>query len=111
MRLYPRTPPLLTGFSGALAITCLAIALATSPAAARGWDEIRWEAGPTQAKLGKIASIEIPEGYWYSGAEGTRTFLELFENPTNGSELGVIIPAITQNVTAIGARASSPATK
>ena len=97
MRLHPRTYLPFTGSSGAVAIIILVAAFTASPAAAQQWDDIRWDLGPTHVKLGKVAEIEIPAGYWFSGAEGTRTFLELFENPTSGSELGVIIPEITQN--------------
>lgn len=97
MRLHPpsqRRPPA----GRALTATLFLIAcLATGPALAQQWDDIRWVSGPTTADLGEVARIEVPEGYMFSGAEGARTFLELFENPTNGTELGVIIPEITKN--------------
>jgi uncharacterized membrane-anchored protein len=53
---------------------------------------IDWEAGPTTGSLGDIAQITVPEGFRFTGRAGTRTFLELTQNPTNGSELGILLP-------------------
>lgn len=54
--------------------------------------KIDWIDGPVTARLGNIAQIKIPEGYRFTGQEGTRRFLELTQNPANGNELGTIIP-------------------
>jgi uncharacterized membrane-anchored protein len=51
-----------------------------------------WEYGPTTAKLGNIAEIDIPDGYQFVGGAGTRDLLEYLENPTNGHELGLVMP-------------------
>jgi uncharacterized membrane-anchored protein len=53
---------------------------------------IKWSKGPTTAKLGSIAEINVPEGYLFSDGEGARKFLELSHNPSSGSELGLIVP-------------------
>jgi uncharacterized membrane-anchored protein len=54
--------------------------------------DIRWQAGPSVGSLGDIAQISVPEGFRFTGQAGTRTFLELTQNPTNGSELGILLP-------------------
>ncbi len=54
--------------------------------------DIRWQAGPSVGSLGDIAQITVPEGFRFTGQAGTRTFLELTQNPTNGSELGILLP-------------------
>ena|SRR3989449_9949576 len=43
--------------------------------------KIDWQDGPTIGKLGDLAEIKIPEGYRFAGADGTRKFLELTQNP------------------------------
>ncbi len=59
--------------------------------------KIDWQDGPTIGKLGDLAEIRVPEGYRFAGADGTRKFLELTQNPPSGSELGVLIPARKEN--------------
>ena len=54
---------------------------------------IDWEKGPCQAKIGNIAEIQVPEGFVFTGASGTQTMLQLFENPTSGNELGMLMPS------------------
>ena len=58
--------------------------------------KIDWIDGPVTARLGDVAQIKVPEGYRFTGKEGTRKFLELTQNPPNGSELGTIIPIETK---------------
>jgi uncharacterized membrane-anchored protein len=48
-------------------------------------------------KLGSLGQIKVPAGFRFSGAEGTRKFLELTQNPPNGSELGVLVPVLEEN--------------
>ncbi len=43
-------------------------------------------------KLGAMASIAVPEGYRFTGSEGTIKLMEAFGNLTSGSELGYIAP-------------------
>jgi uncharacterized membrane-anchored protein len=54
--------------------------------------KIDWQDGPTVGKLGDLAEIKVPVGYRFAGADGTRKFLELTQNPPSGAELGVLIP-------------------
>jgi uncharacterized membrane-anchored protein len=58
---------------------------------------IQWQDGPTVGKLGSLGQINVPAGYRFSGAEGTRKFLELTHNPPGGAELGVLVPVLEQN--------------
>jgi uncharacterized membrane-anchored protein len=64
--------------------------------------KIDWQVGPTVGKLGEIAEIKVPEGYRFAGADGTRKFLELTQNPPTGAELGVLIPERKDNEENIG---------
>lgn len=54
--------------------------------------KIAWQKGPFTAKLGTVAEIKVPAGYEFADGEGARKFNELTGNPSNGSELGVIVP-------------------
>jgi uncharacterized membrane-anchored protein len=58
----------------------------------RSPSDIRWQSGPAAGSLGDIAQISIPEGFRFTGQAGTKTFLELTQNPTNGDELGILLP-------------------
>lgn len=53
---------------------------------------IHWVRGPFTAKLGNNAEIEIPKGFLFTDGTGARKFMELNQNPTSGSELGLISP-------------------
>ena len=55
--------------------------------------KIDWQTGPTVAKLGSIAQINIPEGFLFAGPDDTRTLLDLMQNPTSGQELGLMMEA------------------
>jgi len=48
--------------------------------------------GPIKAKLGSIAEIQVPEGYSFTGAEGTKKLMEMMGNTVDGSELGFLAP-------------------
>jgi uncharacterized membrane-anchored protein len=52
--------------------------------------DIDWQKGPCVGKLGSLATIKVPAGFIFTGAKGTRTLMELMENPTSGAELGTI---------------------
>lgn len=52
---------------------------------------IPWEEGPCVSKLGEWAEIQVPEGYRFTGREGTATLMEMMENPSDPSELGVLM--------------------
>lgn len=50
-----------------------------------------WQAGPTTAELGSMATIEVPEGFQFVGKPGAGRFMELLQNPSDGDELGVLL--------------------
>jgi uncharacterized membrane-anchored protein len=53
---------------------------------------IEWHQGPYTAMLGDIAQIDVPAGFMFADAAGTRRLMELTHNPSSNSELGVVIP-------------------
>jgi uncharacterized membrane-anchored protein len=53
---------------------------------------INWQKGPLKASLGGVATIEVPAGYKFTDAAGTKRLLELNQNPTSGNEVGLIMP-------------------
>jgi len=53
---------------------------------------IEWTAGPGQGQLGPYASIEVPEGYVFTGPIGAQVFMELNENPRNPNTMGILQP-------------------
>src|SRR5260370_40849327 len=59
--------------------------------------KIDWQDGPTVGKLGSLAEIKVPERYRFAGADGTRKFLELTQNPPSGNELRGLIAERTEN--------------
>jgi uncharacterized membrane-anchored protein len=56
------------------------------------FSKIPWTEGPAVGRLGDRAELDVPEGFLFSGAEGTRQFLELTQNIPSGRELGVLLP-------------------
>lgn len=53
---------------------------------------IEWKAGPTTGALGRIAEVEIPEGFYFCDGNDTRTLFEAMGNLTSGQEVGAIAP-------------------
>jgi len=80
-----------------LALLALPLSAPAQEQAAAPKVKIDWQDGPTVGKLGDLAEIKVPEGYRFAGADGTRKFLELTQNPPSGAELGVLIPARKEN--------------
>ena len=63
---------------------------AAQPRAEQHPSKIEWQVGPTTAKLGDIAEIQIPAGYRFTGKEGTQKLLQASENLVSGKELGLL---------------------
>ena len=60
---------------------------------------VKWIMGPGKGDLGN-AAIDVPEGFAFTGREGTKAFLEATENPVGTTERGTlwrIPPAGTTN--------------
>lgn len=55
------------------------------------WDDIPWAKGPLAGSLGKEAQVAVPAGCVFAGKDGTRMFMELTQNPADGSEVGVVV--------------------
>lgn len=55
-----------------------------------GVDPVEWVIGPGEGKLGERAAVAVPEGFRFTGAKGAQLLLEAMENPTSGSELGLL---------------------
>ena len=93
------------GAGRAMGLTLMALVVLASSMAVRGWAQepaqpeanprpkvhIDWQEGPTVAKLGDIAEINIPEGYRFAGKDGATKVLQLTQNIPSGRELGVIV--------------------
>lgn len=52
---------------------------------------LKWQMGPTTAQVGGIAQIDVPEGFQFVGKPDAGKFIELMENPSDGSELGLLL--------------------
>ncbi len=50
------------------------------------------EVGPLTGRMSKVAEINTPEGYMFSGPKGTQYLMELMGNPVDGSEIGFVSP-------------------
>jgi uncharacterized membrane-anchored protein len=62
---------------------------ATPPAAAQPEDplaKLDWVVGPADVKVGKHATLNVPEGYLYLHPKETSKFQEIVQNPSNGRE-------------------------
>lgn len=72
-----------------LAVPCLAQEAEPAPGLPAGWTS-----GPTTATLGDAsAEVEVPAGYVFADGEATRAMMKLMGNPSDGSEVGMIMPA------------------
>ena len=54
-------------------------------------EALDWIEGPATAEIGNHATIEIPEGFRFVGKPDAGRFMELLENPSDKSELGVLL--------------------
>jgi len=77
------------GIAAALAIVLSGSAAAQEPPDMEPLDLLE---GPATASLGKIAEVEVPEGYRFAAPTEARTLLEWMGNPTSGREMGLLAP-------------------
>lgn len=75
-----------------LAVAFSIVATAQEPGAQQPRVKIDWQNGPAVGNLGSIAEVKIPEGYRFTGKQGTQTVLQLTHNIPNGKEVGLVIP-------------------
>lgn len=55
------------------------------------FDDIPWTSGPVLGSLGTDAEVRVPTECLFTGTEGAKQFMQLTENPVDGSERGVIL--------------------
>ena len=53
--------------------------------------ELKLQKGPAMVALGSVAKIKVPKGFVFANKEKTAQFMEMCENPVDGSELGCVI--------------------
>ncbi|MFH1023918.1 MAG: DUF2167 domain-containing protein [Planctomycetota bacterium] len=53
---------------------------------------VKWQQGPSTGELGSVAEIQVPAGHVFAGGGDTRIIMEAMQNPTDGTELGMIGP-------------------
>lgn len=84
----------LVRFVGALLVT--AFAVPSLPVCAEAdqaaFEAIPWKQGPARGEMSQWAHIDVPEGFLFTGPEGTPQFLELTENPPDPDTVGVLLP-------------------
>lgn len=54
--------------------------------------QLDWQIGPTEGSIANRASMALPEGFAFLGAEGTRKLNVLFENPASGVDEYTVAP-------------------
>lgn len=84
--------------TGALrALLAAALLLGVAPAARAAEEaaplDVEWTPGPAQVDVGNtLAEVKLPEALAFAGADDTKKLLEAMGNPTDGSEVGLIVP-------------------
>jgi uncharacterized membrane-anchored protein len=77
----------------ALTIAAAGSADAQQPAESPPPPRIAWTPGPANVDVGSsIAEVRLPEALAFAGASDARKLLEAMGNPTDGSEMGLIVP-------------------
>lgn len=54
--------------------------------------ELPWQVGPAKGAIGTRATVDVPKGYVFLGAEGTRRLEVLLENPPSTGDLYTLAP-------------------
>jgi uncharacterized membrane-anchored protein len=82
-------------FARALALLFVAFAAAADPPLQQPQapPQLAWKRGPGKIPIGSVAEIELGDHFVALDAAGTRKFLELNQNPTEGNEVAVVAPA------------------
>lgn len=53
---------------------------------------IDWRQGPDKGAVGDVAELQVPPGFRFAGAAGSKTLMERTGNLVNGREVGFIAP-------------------
>lgn len=78
----------------ALSLSLLLVPLAPALAQSSGEDafgKIPWKPGPVLGDLGGEAQVAVPDDCTFTGADGTRQFMELNQNPVSDRERGTVL--------------------
>ncbi len=74
------------------ALECGGQSSSMAPQIMSAQQQVKWTAGPVKADLGKVAEVELPEGYRLTDAAGARILLERMKNPVPPGLLGILTP-------------------
>ena len=55
------------------------------------FSKIPWQPGPVLGDLGEEAQVTVPDDCTFTGADGTRQFMELNQNPVSERERGTVL--------------------
>jgi len=55
-------------------------------------NSLNWTHGPAEGDIESIATIQIPEGFVFTGGDDTRRLMEAMGNPLSHTEVGLIAP-------------------
>jgi uncharacterized membrane-anchored protein len=98
----PRTAhrPALVALAIGLSLSALPAAKAQAPKPAPAaeaeseedklFKSIEWTKGPEKVVIGDQGELQVPEGLAFTAGDGTRKMMKLMQNPTDGSELGLL---------------------
>ncbi len=56
---------------------------------------LEWTEGPTKFPIGRLAQVDVPQGYRATGAPGTRVLVEVMGNRPDDSLLATLMPSDT----------------
>jgi uncharacterized membrane-anchored protein len=87
-----RLRPVATSFVLTILVGLATDAVAQQSDLSAQFAALDWQLGPTNGDLGGIAVVNVPEGHRFLQRGDAGKFLELLENPTDGSELGILVP-------------------
>ena len=94
--LHRRSSLFLAALLCGLAIETAASAVrAQAPAeqAASSNATIRWQRGPCEGQIGKVAQVDVPEEFQFAGAEGTAVWLQANNIRPSDKHVGVLLPS------------------
>lgn len=55
---------------------------------------VEYQVGPCQGDLGQEAAIEVPDGLWFTGRQGTVRFLQNSQNLSGENEVGIVLDPV-----------------
>ncbi|WP_363799908.1 DUF2167 domain-containing protein [Lysobacter firmicutimachus] len=76
----------------AVALAGTALPIAAQESAADAVANLAWQIGPTRGAIADKATIQVPDGYAFLDAAGTRKLNELLHNPPTGSDEYTLAP-------------------